>query len=231
METKLFAGFSANEKLTSIPESMFTKLLPLIDHLGELKVTLYALWFISHQEGSLLHLRFHHFLTDKELMAGLDDSAEYLLESLNKAIQRGSLLCYIPQDKTLKDGIFFINSAKGRAAFNGLQQGAWSADDENLPIITTPIIRPNIFSLYEANIGPLTPIIAETLQEAEELYPPHWIEEAMRIAVENNVRRWRYIEVILKSWKEGRTDEKNRRDAQEDPRRFIDGEYGEFFQH
>lgn len=231
MNSSVFKGFSSEEKQTSIPESMFTELLPAIDHLGELKVTLYSLWFITQQEGSLLHLRLQHFQADKNLMAGLGNSEEYLLESLNKAMQRGSLLCFIPNNKTLQEGVFFLNSVKGRAALKGLQQGAWFADDEENAILSTPSQRPNIFSLYEANIGPLTPIIAETLQDAENLYPLRWIEEAMRIAVENNVRKWRYIEAILKSWKEGRTDEKNRRDAQEDPRRFIDGKYGEFFQH
>ena len=75
--------------------------------------------------------------------------------------------------------------------------------------------RPNIFSLYEANIGPLTPMIADLLQEAEQTYPVYWIEQAMKIAVENNVRRWRYVEAILASWKERGRDEKDRRDAQE----------------
>ena len=58
--------------------------------------------------------------------------------------------------------------------------------------------RPNIFRLYEENIGPLTPLIAEMLRDAEKTYPADWIEEAFKIAVENNVRRWRYIEAILR---------------------------------
>ena len=45
-------------------------------------------------------------------------------------------------------------------------------------------------------------MIADTLREAEKIYPPEWVEEAMKIAVQNNIRRWRYVEAILKSWKE-----------------------------
>ena len=51
--------------------------------------------------------------------------------------------------------------------------------------------RPNIFSLYEQNIGLLTRLLAEELMEAEATYPEVWIEEAVRIAVESNKRSWR----------------------------------------
>ena len=40
--------------------------------------------------------------------------------------------------------------------------------------------RPSIFSLYEQNIGLLTPLLAEQLVEAERRYPAGWIEDAAR---------------------------------------------------
>jgi DnaD/phage-associated family protein len=63
-----------------------------------------------------------------------------------------------------------------------------------------PTERPNIFILYEQNIGLLQPIIAEELEEAERTYPQEWIEEAFRIAVERNVRNWKYVRRILERW-------------------------------
>ena len=60
--------------------------------------------------------------------------------------------------------------------------------------------RPNIFVLYEQNIGPLTPLLAEELMEAEDTYPAAWIEDAFREAVELNKRSWRYIQRILERW-------------------------------
>jgi len=67
--------------------------------------------------------------------------------------------------------------------------------------------RPNIFRLYEANIGPLTPMMAEMLKEDAREYPPQWIEDAVGEAVERNIRNWRYVRAILKTWKEkGRED-------------------------
>ena len=61
--------------------------------------------------------------------------------------------------------------------------------------------KPNIFKLYEQEVGPLTPMIAEMLMDAEDTYPESWIEPAIAIAVENQVRRWSYIKAILEGWR------------------------------
>uniref|UniRef100_A0A6M3KU05 Putative DnaB domain protein n=2 Tax=viral metagenome TaxID=1070528 RepID=A0A6M3KU05_9ZZZZ len=61
--------------------------------------------------------------------------------------------------------------------------------------------RPNIFSLYEENIGPLVPLMADTLRDAEEEYSEEWIRDAFAIAVENQARSWRYVVTILERWK------------------------------
>lgn len=227
-----FPGFfSSKERSIRIPGPFFHDLLPEIDHLGEIKVTLFAFWFLEQQESNLRVVRFQHFLSNRDLMKGLNNSQEYLTESLQAATERGSLLSYTPPKSPYEDTIFVLNSPYGRSTLDALQHGAWSPEDQDQSVLTPAAPRPNIFKIYEENIGPLTPIIADTLKEATDSYPQDWIEQAIEIAVQNNVRRWKYVEAILKSWKERGRDEKNRRDNQEDPRRFIDGEYGEFFQH
>jgi DnaD/phage-associated family protein len=88
--------------------------------------------------------------------------------------------------------------------------------------------HPNIFQLYEANIGPLTPILADALRDAEKSYPADWIEDAFRIAVERNKRNWHYIEAILHRWQEGGLDDQkgkqDRRDTKEARRRYGEWE-------
>ena len=64
----------------------------------------------------------------------------------------------------------------------------------------------NTFAIYESNIGPLTPMIADSLQDAEKIYPADWIKDAIALAVENNKRNWRYCETILKRWQESGKD-------------------------
>jgi DnaD/phage-associated family protein len=60
--------------------------------------------------------------------------------------------------------------------------------------------RPNAFRLYEQNIGPLTPLVADQIGRALEEYPADWIEDAMEEAVSYNRRSWRYMARILETW-------------------------------
>lgn len=228
-----FSGFSKSDgaQMTSIPSEFFEKLLPLIDDLFELKVTLFAIWFLEQQEGKLKFMRYKNFSSHAQFMAGMGKNAETRLENLQHGIElateRNTLLAVSSEKQNFEEAIFFVNTPRGRAGYKALVTGTLNI--EELPIPSHQTHRPNIFKLYEANIGPLTPMIAEMLQEAEESYPMDWIEQAIRIAVENNVRRWRYVEAILDSWKERGRDEKDRRDNQEDAKRFLDGEFGQFF--
>jgi DnaD/phage-associated family protein len=92
--------------------------------------------------------------------------------------------------------------------------------------------RPNIFVLYEQNIGLIQPLIAEELREAEKTYPAAWIEEAFKIAVERNARNWRYIQRILERWAaEGKDDGRDRRRSEKDRRRYIEGEFADYIEH
>jgi len=53
-----FIGFpDAKMKAVVIPDFFFTDLLPLIDDLAELKLTLHCFWLLNEQEGRLRYLR------------------------------------------------------------------------------------------------------------------------------------------------------------------------------
>jgi DnaD/phage-associated family protein len=59
-------------------------------------------------------------------------------------------------------------------------------------------------------------MIADFLTDSEKTYEPAWIEDAITEAVLNNKRNWKYIDAILKRWKEnGRAKKQTRRDTQE----------------
>ena len=57
----------------------------------------------------------------------------------------------------------------------------------------------NIYTLYEQNIGELTPMVSEELRAAEKLFPVEWIVEAIREAVTRGKRSWKYIAAILEN--------------------------------
>lgn len=101
-----------------------------------------------------------------------------------------------------------------------------------IPQSAIRIERPNIYVLYEQNIGLLTPIMAEKLQDSEGRYPREWIEAAFEEAVLNNKRNWRYIERILERWTaEGRQSGKDKRSAEQslDPDKYTKGKYAFLF--
>jgi DNA replication protein len=222
---KKFQGFIGSETFVQIPDSFFHHLLNEIDDRDELKVTLYALWRIGHMEGRL------HFLRAQDFAVCVPDPGP----ALEKAVQRGSLLEAAPPALSpgLSDkagALYFLNSPRGRATAESYAMGQWQPESKiSAP---PPPERPNIFKLYEENIGPLTPLIADALKDSEETYPPEWVAEALEAAVKNNKRSWKYVEAILRRWKEeGHAKKQDRRDAKEDGRRYTEGEFADFIEH
>ena len=204
-----FNGFTSSETFTAIPDTFFRELLSQIDDAEELRATLYAIWRIEHMEGHVRFLRREDF---GEFASGVD-----------KAVARGSLL------KVEKEAgeFFFLNSPRGRASVEAIQNGKF---DPSQVTSAPPVERSNVFTLYEQNIGALTPLIADMLREAEKEYPSAWFEEAFAIAVAKNVRNWKYVEAVLKRWKEkGKDERKDQENAVKDFERYTDGEFSDYF--
>lgn len=231
-----FSGFpDGKTHLTRIPAAFFSELLPQIDHLGELKVTLYVFWLLERQESNPRFASVAEMIADERFMAALggtpDEARTALLDALERAVLRGTLLCVEMQGQKPEERLYFLNSPRGRAAVKALRAGQWTPPSGARPLAVLADERPNIFRLYEENLGPLTPLIAEELQAAEREFRPDWIEDAIRIAVKRNARNWRYVEAILRSWQEKGRDEEDRRESEKDSRRYIEGEFGDFIKH
>jgi DNA replication protein len=228
-----FAGFpddSAN--FTRIPDQFFRDLLLEITDLDELRVTLYIFWRLEHLEGPFRFLRVSDMAKDSRLAQSIGPgprkARKNLVQALQKASQRGGILLGEIPIKRGKDILVFLNSPRGRAALDAIRRGDWRIVEHPNSNLEIAVDRPNIFQLYEANIGPLTPLIADALRDAEKTYASSWVEDAFRIAVERNKRNWHYIEAILHRWQEGgrddRKDRQDRRDAEEARRRYNDWE-------
>jgi len=217
---KTFKGFTDSESFTQLPDTFFHQLLKQIDDGAELKVTLYILWRMQHMDGPFRALRESDFEA-KEL--GLP--AEEIRSGLEKAVKRGSML------KVERDAVlyFLLNSPRGRATVQAIESGKLNPETASQAV---PIERPNIFKLYEENIGPLTPLIADALKDAEETFTAEWVSETIGLAVKHNKRSWKYCEAILKRWKEeGRGEKQDRRDAEKDRDKYIKGEYADYIEH
>ncbi len=232
-----FDGFPGGKvSFTRIPGPFFKELLPQIDDLNELKVTLYALWQLERMEGELRYLQPQDFSEDALFMGGLATRGATALESLDSAlaaaVKRGTLLRAELELGGEARHFYFLNTPRGRAAVQEIADGQWQpSGDERFPIELSQE-RPNGFALYEQHIGPLTPMIAEALGDAEKEFPQGWIEEALRIAVENNARKWSYVQAILRRWQEeGRDEGRHQGSTEKDRRKYVEGEFSDFIEH
>ncbi|MBL8147347.1 MAG: DnaD domain protein [Anaerolineae bacterium] len=236
-----FTGFRAtSSRMFSLPAAFVDDLLPLVDHLGELQVTLFCMYAVQQREGQFRYLLRADMANSSALLAALAAACptlppqEALDDALDRAIGRGSLL--VAQVATAEDGeavtLYFVNGPAGRTAIEQIARGGWRPGDDGRPVDILPE-RPTIYRLYEENIGPLTPMIAESLKDAELEYSAVWVADAIRIAVEQNARSWRYVQSVLERWrKEGRTPHETAPGSDEqDGQRFVRGKYAGFIEH
>jgi DNA replication protein len=220
-----FAGFPPGPNpYTPLPDAFFTSALPEIEDVNEVKVTLHHFWLLYQKVGEPRCASDRELLADPLLRRALrrrGDPRPYeerLRAALEGARARGLLLrVRVRIDDEIVTWYFF-NTERSRAAVADLLQGV--ASPETLLEVEGPIAnadlselgegaarrlsveieRPNIFALYEQNIGLLAPLVAEELRDAGERYPWDWIEAAFREATQQNKRKWSYIRAILKRW-------------------------------
>ncbi|MGE5124060.1 MAG: DnaD domain-containing protein [Acidobacteriaceae bacterium] len=228
-----FSGFSEDiSNHVIIPEQFFRQVLLEIDDLAELQLTLYIFWRFEHIEGAFRYIRLSDLLRDENLVQSLGGgprkTRKILEQALQKAAARGTLLQAEIPPKQRRDKLICINSSKGRAVIHALERGERLTLAHLEDTLQMYAEHPNIFQLYEAHIGPLTPLIADALRDAEKTYQASWIEEAFRIAVERNKRSFNYIEAILHRWQEGGRDvhkkNQDRRNTEKTRRRYSDWE-------
>ena len=227
-----FEGFPSSGVATALPNLFFSRLLPVIERPEELVVSLY--FFFA--QGLLR--RSPRFLTRRELAAdgtllrslvaqGCNEDGRALDRGLFLAVQRGTLINATMEVEGRTEELYLVNTPANRSAAEGLIAAGLRLKEPLPPAEGS--IQPNIFVLYEENVGSIGPLIADELRDAEEHYPAEWIREAFREAVSLNKRSWRYIQRILERWEaEGRSDEKAGRDTEIEwfERRYRQGKRG-----
>jgi DnaD/phage-associated family protein len=239
---KSFNGFKSNrDQNTSIPHEFFSEILPNINNLYELKTILYILWFIENNDLEYPFITIEQLKNDELYLSGLGshktDQLKHLHESIKQAVDDGILIDPNQENAITKIDCYFLNGPKGQEAIELLIKGVLKIEPGVDNSFRLTKVKPNIFQIYEENIGIITPVIANALIDLEKEYPINWIEEAMKEAIKSNIRKLRYIEAILKNWKEeGRYERTDRRRSQKnqekyDPDKYIDGEYSDFIDH
>ena len=224
-----FSGFDKGTLFTPVPNPLFGPLLEQIQDLAELKVTLRGVWMMHRVRSRPQAVKLSNFLSDESLLRGFrglgKDPKGEIRRGLELAVARGTFLLHRLENGSTADQVYLLNTGSGRDAVSHMRSQSGSIPDgdpwqveesEDEP----PGEKPGIFSLYEDNVGTLSPLLAEQLKEAEDAYPWRWINEAFQIAVAENKRNWRYIAGILRRWAaEGKDDGKPGRHPEKDNRR------------
>ena len=212
-----------------IPATLLSRLVREVWSPLEIKVVL----AIAGLGGFRDPVREESVLIDEGLATGTrtDGSARStvarLLEAIELATARGIVFRLVDDEG---DYWLLLGVEENRRR---IRAGLTPAESESMRWRgTLRVERPSIFTLYEQNVGLVTPIIADRLVEAIERYPESWVEDAIEEAVAYNRRNWRYIQRILENWaSEGRTDEANRGDPSRDFNRdkHLRGKYSHLF--
>jgi DNA replication protein len=231
-----FKGFPARMMFTPLPNLVFSVLMPQINDIYELKVLLHFFAIVYPKKGNLKFTSQPEMLHHPALLADIKVSPQEVLPKALEALVNKKIILRLDvfQEESRQD-VYFLNTEANRLAIEKIQNG-----ELNLPGIVvsksapaSPAQLPDIFTLYEQNIGILTPLIADELREAEKDYPKSWIQDAIKEATAANKRNWRYIARILERWAaEGKSDGTHRGNIKKDsdPDKYIRGKYGHMVQ-
>lgn len=226
-----FEGFKANSKKTVIPNLFFTQLMPQIKDAAELRVALHVFWAVQQKKGSPRFVTFRELLGDSALAPSLGEHLAEQVETLERGlrgvVEKGVLITAKVEAEGLDHKLYMVNSPDNLRAMERMRTEGVKVEVSSIDV-SMEDNRPNIFSLYENNIGPLTPLISEEIKLALGEYDEEWMREAVQEAVRYEARSWRYIEAILRKWKtEGKTSGAARRHTEEGQNRgrYSKGQY------
>mgnify|MGYP001222287037 FL=1 len=206
----IYKGFPRKVRYLPVPAPLLESLLEEIDDLAELKCTLRVIAMLHVKKGHPRFVTLGELQADRTLTRSLgqdgDSASQSIEQGMAKAVRRGTIAVASVEESGARQQLFTLNTEVNRTTLEKIAEGATQVS--LLPVSepwVEPEDTPNIFALYEQNVGMLSPMIADELREAEELYPVEWISEAIGEAVGLNKRSWRYISRILERWEhEGR---------------------------
>jgi DNA replication protein len=231
-----FNGFPDRMQFTPLPNLVFSSLAAQINDLVELKVLLHIFELLYPKKGQFRYITIEELVAHPSLVQDLKGIGIPMVEQALSALAQKSVLLKLPVNKGASPRIvYFLHNQTNRSLIEKINRGEISFP--GLPpvsVVPPPIEKPpDIFTLYEQNIGLITPIIADELKEAQSHYPEDWIREAVKEAVSQNKRNWKYIARILERWStEGKKDGTHRGNIKTntDPDKYIRGKYGHLVQ-
>ena len=192
---------TATQNIIQIESSTIDKLVQNITSGLHLKCILRIIFLFSLEPNNNSTLTTYNLHSDPIIRSLIDNNNfSETLEEILKSAEKNNIITTTNMDPSNKR--FSLSTS---ITLN---------TEETIPIDSLPEnnVQENIFEIFEKNISPLTPIIAEELKKAKSEYSEEMIKKAIIESAKNNARSWRYISRILEIWEgEGQKDGRTQR--------------------
>ena len=197
-------------RYTPTPNLVFGKLLDEIKELNDLKFILRIIWMINQAKRVPKYITLEEIISDRIINSIIPkpntEPDTFCKLILNKPQLLNLFLYHEININQSNTAVVALNTARNKTMLNKIK-GLDKFDSVFQPNGDVSEESPNIFKLYEDNIGTLNPIITDELKYAETTYPSTWITNAFKESVVRNKRSWNYIKTILENWnREGKND-------------------------
>ncbi|MAR33938.1 MAG: hypothetical protein CL714_00175 [Chloroflexi bacterium] len=198
---QLNKGLPFGVKYVPTPAPLFSTYLDKYESLEELKVLLKIIHSLYLKKDFPAFLHYDELISDPAILRIYknENINEKLIESLSQLEKKGIILLINENENNPR---IFLNTEQVRNYIikEGIEKDfSHNKVDSSLTDFTSENQNP-VITTYENNIGYITPIIYENIHNALKEYDEKDILDAIKIATENNVRNWKYIETILQRW-------------------------------
>ncbi len=235
---KGFAGFPAvkESETTRLPDLFFSELLPEIDHLGELKVTLHVFWLLTQKKGERRYVSGQELAADRRLLDGLAAPGMPPQEALQRCAGAGCGPAHAAQ------GIHRRGELAARSGISSTAKRAgrrwttcWPASGRRpRPRAgAAPGPAPQHLCALRAEHRPPYAPAGRGADGGRRHLPGRVDQDAFREAVEVNKRKLAVYPAHPGALgRRGKRQMKqSRRGDEGDWRRFIEGEYADYIEH
>jgi len=124
---KQFEGFPSRMQFTPVPNLFISRLLPQIEDINELKVTLHIFRDIYGKRGYPRYVTLRDLLSDSGLAKSLGGKSEELKKSLSAvldlAVKRGTVLHLELERDGEPESLYFINSEQDKKVLEKIRNG------------------------------------------------------------------------------------------------------------
>jgi len=222
--------------MVCITRPYFDLLLTQAANYDELQTLLAFIRVLADHPDGTLDLDEESLIRNQQLNAVLSTNAvsqsstSRIMRALNQAVIRGALIRSSLLQGNRQSILYRLGSVESSVQ-NQSHPGPQVMDTFDADRSGTTLKHngqaASVYATYENNIGLLTPLVADQIRLALELYPASWIHEAISEAVAYNRRQWRYIQRILQKWSvdgriSGPANEVNHATNKRGPARAID---------